>query len=371
MPTYRYFTADLRTNEILDELPLRAVTFSDELNVAGEFTGSLDMFDLGSADRVRAVREATQPARTAIYVDLDGTLQWGGILWKRKKTSGGVLELVGSGFLSFWARQRIAVTASYLGLEQFEIVRQLFAYVAGKPGGDIGLVLGTGASGITRDRTYPGIDRKEVLEAIQQLSAVIDGFDLEILVDYDQSGRPEKRLAMGYPRLGRTAATTELVLEYPGNVASYVWPEEGDRMITTAYVRGEGEGDSTPTSDLTNTTLLSGGYPSLEDDFTESGVTVQETLDSHAAAYLAAYGGPVVLPEFTLAPGTEDPALSAYGPGDDMWVEITDPEWWPAFADGTAGYRGPMRLVKRAVTPDPGGAGQSVTLTMSPFLGGV
>jgi hypothetical protein len=370
MATYRYFTADLRTNAVLEELDLKSVSFTDELSEPGEFSGAVDMFDLTAA-RVRAIKEATQTARTALFVDLDGELQWGGIIWKRRKTSGGAMEINGAGFLSFFARQRIAQTAAFAAVEQFAIVRSLLAYVQSKPGGNIGVTLGTGGSGVIRDRTYPGIDRKQVLEAVQQLSQVIDGFDLAILSRYDTSGLPSKLLTLGYPKLGRSAEATELVLSYPGNVASYSWPEEGDRMVDTVYVRGEGEGDSTPTATATNEALLSGGYPSLEDEFTASGVTVQATLDGHAAAYLAAYAGPVVLPEFTIAAGTADPPLSAYGPGDEFLVEITDPEWHPANDDGTPGYTGSMRVVKRSVKPDPGGAGQDVTLTMSPFLGAV
>lgn len=369
MATWTYFSSDLRSNAVLEELPLRGVSLTDELNEPGEFRASLDMFDLPDAARVQAIKEATMPARTALWVDLDGVLQWGGIIWKRKKTSDGVLEITGAGFLSFYARQRIAATASYSGVDQFDIVRALLTYVAEKAGGDIGLDLGTGTTGRLRDRTYEGSDRKQVLEAVTQLSQVIDGFDQAILSAYDGDGAPSKLLALGYPRLGRTKDVTDLVLEYPGNVDSYTWAEEGDRMVTTAYVRGDGDGDATPTSVRTNESLIAGGYPSMEDEWTASGVTVQATLDGYGDAMLAAYAGPAVLPEFTMTEGTEDPALSSFAPGDDFLVEITDPEWWPALDDGTPGYRGSMRLIKRAITPDEDGGGQSVVLTMSPFLG--
>jgi hypothetical protein len=363
---YTYLACDLRTNAILAELPLAGVRWDDELNEPGSLSGSINLYD--TRLRVQDVRDATLPARTALYVDLDGVLVHGGIIWKRRRTTGG-LEIETAGFLSYFARQRITALAEFSSVDQFTIVRDLLTAVAGKPGGDIGLDLGSGTSGVNRDRTYPAEDNKQVLEAIQQLSQVINGFDLAINVAYDEDNLPGKNLVLGYPRLGRRQELTELLLEYPGNVSEYTWPEEGDRMVTTALVRGEGETDTTPTASLTNATLIAGGYPSLEDEWSFSGVTVQATVDDYAEALLAAHAAPVVLPSFTIPAGIDDPPLASYGPGDDVHVRITDSTWWPETSSGTPGYDGYMRLVRRSVAPDPGGAGQQVELTMSPFLG--
>ena len=74
--TYRYLFADLLTNDILGELPLTGVSFNQQLNQAGTLQGHLLLSGVNSAGL--NVPDATIPARTAIYVDRNGSLVWGG-----------------------------------------------------------------------------------------------------------------------------------------------------------------------------------------------------------------------------------------------------------------------------------------------------
>jgi hypothetical protein len=78
---YRYLFADLVTNDILAEIPLTNVSFTQSLNTPGSFSGSI----LGSDAQEQGydIVGSTIPARTAIYVDRDGVLIWGGIIWLR------------------------------------------------------------------------------------------------------------------------------------------------------------------------------------------------------------------------------------------------------------------------------------------------
>jgi hypothetical protein len=62
--TYRYLFADLLTNDILAELPITGVAFTQQLNQAGTFTGHLLISGLDTEKF--NVLPATIPGRTAL-----------------------------------------------------------------------------------------------------------------------------------------------------------------------------------------------------------------------------------------------------------------------------------------------------------------
>ncbi|MFL6126906.1 MAG: hypothetical protein ACJ73U_45700, partial [Actinophytocola sp.] len=96
---YTYLIADLRSGQILDELPLSGVTFDKKLNDTGSLRAQLNVAD--PVIRRREPRLLTEPGRTAVYVDRDGDLLWGGIVWtSRYSGATGVLELGASDLLS-------------------------------------------------------------------------------------------------------------------------------------------------------------------------------------------------------------------------------------------------------------------------------
>ena len=74
--TYRYLFVDLLTNEIIAELPLTGVAFTQQLNQAGSFSGHILLSGLndpatGVTSATYNVLNATIPAKTGIYVDRD------------------------------------------------------------------------------------------------------------------------------------------------------------------------------------------------------------------------------------------------------------------------------------------------------------
>jgi hypothetical protein len=82
---YRYFVADLMTNEILAEIPFRSVSYSRSLTEAGSFQGDIAVTD---ATYNLSLYENTMPAKTALYItrkvgNEDALCVWGGIIWGR------------------------------------------------------------------------------------------------------------------------------------------------------------------------------------------------------------------------------------------------------------------------------------------------
>src|SRR3954462_6964694 len=96
MAVYTYYAADLMTGQLLDEIPLSDVSFTLPINDAGTLSATVPLYSRSGLAQTLAT------ARTALYVDRDGVLVWGGVLWTRrydaKDTS---LQLDALDFLSY------------------------------------------------------------------------------------------------------------------------------------------------------------------------------------------------------------------------------------------------------------------------------
>jgi len=103
-PVYRYYTADLLTNEILAEIPFRSVSYERAVKGAGRFSGSIPVIDATSS---LDLYESTMPGNTALYVVRNGICVWGGIIWTRSyDVVGRVLEVSASEFTSYFYHRR-------------------------------------------------------------------------------------------------------------------------------------------------------------------------------------------------------------------------------------------------------------------------
>jgi len=329
---YRYIVADLVTNAILAELPLSNVKFSRILNGAGAFRGTLKLGDA----KVAALNPiaSTQPARTALYVDRDGALVWGGIIWTRGPYRPGTqsFDLGGMEFWSYFqirtkTSRYIVDTKAYAQQDQLFIARDLINYAQAKSGGSIGIVVNAETSGVLRDRTYNSYDFTPVGQAIEQLSALLNGFDFSIEVAY-VNGVPTKTFVPSYPRRGTSAVTSGLLFEYPGNIVDYIWPEDGTEQADTAYSIGLGQGATMLRSSSSVTSLLDVGYPLLEYLDSYKNVGTQSDLNAHAQADVIARANPVILPEIYVR-ADADPVLGSYGTGDDVRLRINDGARFP------------------------------------------
>ena len=120
--TYRYLFVDLLTNEIIAELPLTGVSFTQQLNQAGAFDGHLLLSGINTFEF--NVDASTTPARNAIYVDRNGILVWGGIIWARTyNSSSQTLSLSAREMISYFERRRIIELTDFVSTDQLEIGR--------------------------------------------------------------------------------------------------------------------------------------------------------------------------------------------------------------------------------------------------------
>jgi hypothetical protein len=110
-PVYRYFTADLMSNDVLMEIPFRNVTWERALKAGGEFQGEISVIDATSSLNLY---ETTMPGQTALYVVRNGVCVWGGIIWARDyQIPSRNLSVSASEFTSYFHHRNIFKTLNY------------------------------------------------------------------------------------------------------------------------------------------------------------------------------------------------------------------------------------------------------------------
>jgi hypothetical protein len=310
MGNWRYLFADLRTNTLLAELPMSQVSFNSPLNGSGAFSG---VCPLTGADALKKLDplSALLEDRTSLYVESDGVLVWGGIVWLTDYTSDGSgIQVNANEFWSYFDQRAIYDTLVYSGIDQLAIVRDILSYAQNRIGpvgnyvgfsfgGDIGINLGLETSGVLRDRTYNWYEAKGVKAAIEELSQVNNGFDFGVSVDWINNV-PTKTFHLYYPRRGLAATASGLVWEFPGNVIKVRFPKDGKSMATHIMSFGAGNADNRLKAEVVDTSLIDAGYPLLDKTTTHGDVTIQNTLNDWSTAELKAYNSPVFLPELTV-----------------------------------------------------------------------
>lgn len=353
--TYTYLIADLRGGAIIDELPLYGVSFDKKLNDTGGFRAQLSVAD--PEIRLREPRLLTEPGRTALYVDRDGDLLWGGIIWtSRYSGADAVLELGASDLLSYFEHRLVldpadlTVPVSLAG-DQIAVARGLVDLAQSHPGGNLGVVVtGTASSGVSRTVTYSPTDLKPVADALRDLANTDDGFDFTVDVGYNPSGVPERFLRLGFPRLGQPGAP--YVWEYGANLVDFTWPADAASMATRVLSGSAvAEDASAPRA----------GWPLLEVAASPPDTEDAGMLEAYVNGELAARRRPVVLPELTVRADL-DPVVGTYSVGDDARIIVADPFFAGEQLDIT------VRILGLEVTPGDDAGQEQVKLTVAPFL---
>lgn len=380
-PVYTYEIRDLRTNVLMETVPLVDVSFEKVLCDSGTFKGALPLPLYTSQGALREAYELTMPAHTCVYVYRGTQPIWGGVIWTSSYDSEtGKVALGAADWWSLLDHRKILpllpanaftdtsvlakISTVYTGLDQNAIARNLLTQ-AQLTVGDLGIVADAGNSGFTRTRTYPGYSTTPLGDELRNLSRDLDGPDIRFDVDpAGADGKPVRRMLLGNPKLGQVGAPW--VWEYGGNVKSYVWPRDATRMRTRSFAIGEGSDKNTPIGVAEDVNLYALGWPKLEDDTTYSRVQGDTgTLINHAVADQAVNRLPVTLPTIVVR-GELPPTVAEVSPGDDGRLLIEDEFHGYAPPRGSRGLDARMRIVKMKVTVS---AEELATYTMAPLLG--
>ncbi|MCZ9348538.1 hypothetical protein NGM36_01735 [Streptomyces mutabilis] len=358
MTTYRVLLCDLRSDQLLDVLPVQDVSLDDYIGKTGALRGTVPLANRALADRAR---RALVPGRTGVWVERGRDIWWGGILWTLTPASDqrGFLraQIQAGGWESYLYRRMLYDTQIAKQVDQLDIARGLVDYVQNTPGGDIGITYDTHTSGVLRDRTYLRYDLPTVGDLLDDLAAVENGFEWRIASYRDTDGRRVKRLRLGYPKI--TTGAADIVLDHPGPVLSYSWPTDATQKANAWQSRGatinqnQAE-DSFPLMSglLVDDADVAAGWPRLDGSSDYTTVELQPTLDAHARADAAAARAPVEIPEVEVLLGDNvSPALL----GATVRLRIRD-LWHPTTLDAR------YRVVGMSITPPERGRPETARL---------
>lgn len=291
MASYRYLVTDLLTTTIIAELPLTNVTWGQALNEAGQFSGEMLLSDsrivsyLGTG-ATNPIEACTVPGKTGLYVERNGQLIWGGIIWSREYDSGSQkLRLGGKEFDSYFGKRCITSDEVFdEGTDQFTVVKRLVDVVQSVPRGNIGIntsLVGTCGQGLADILPILEYEHRNLLDVIVDLSKQGPpfGFDFHVDVAYDIFGNPTQNLRLFYPHKSSNydpESATYPMLEFPGTALSYAFPEDGSSIANIVYAFGPGTNEGQYISIAYGN---NDGFPVLEDVITYSQIPDPRIVD--------------------------------------------------------------------------------------------
>jgi hypothetical protein len=332
---YTYLLADLKSGDIMEELPLTSVTFGQKLNGSAGFSASAPM-QTGhitpgqlvhgfSWDKMQ--RANIKPGARLIHVLRDGKPMYSGLLNKAvANPMARTMTLSGSDHLSYLARRRLDTTQTFTAADQFQIVRDLVDEMQKNTYGDLGIQVTAGSSGVTRTRTFEGAERWRFGDAVHDLATKNDGFEYAMRVAGSVAAGIVPTLTLGN-QLGVTNANW--VLQLGKNVETMVYTESAEGMANTYTVLGNGNGDERPLFTANNPGSLN-TYPQFDEvRNSESNDTETENIRGEAYGYLAAFQTPVQTAEIQIKADDPDIKFGAVNVGDSVrliasygWLEF-------------------------------------------------
>lgn len=348
MADYRYLIADLITNSIVAELPLTGVTYSQALNQSGSFTGHMMLSDLRTQNVLGTYQAGeeftldsdTTPGKTALYVERDGIIVWGGIIWARQYSSSSqTLTVSGREFESYYERRRINGDQVFAaGTDQFTMVSSLLSQANAMPYGDIGVVMQSPlGSSVGIPSAYPIWDseKRSVFDVVYDLSRqnTPAGFDFSVECAYTTTKAITKTFSLYYPRKGTNPSTNPYapMLEFPGSMIRYDYPEDGGSISNRLYGAGAGSPPGQYIATAINSDAYAQGFPLLEDTVSLTQIPDPRVVDAVTAAEVAARAKPVTVLSAAWVPTTDPesglavaPVFGEFQTGDTFRIRITD-----------------------------------------------
>ncbi|MFJ4684704.1 hypothetical protein [Streptomyces sp. NPDC088789] len=245
-PSYRYLTTDALTNKVLArDLPLTGVEFGPALSATGYLSGAVE------PRLAHLVRSQLAPGNTKIYVERDGRLLWGGLVW-RADPEGQQLNVEAAGWGSYPYRRydlhgQLGGRGPYTYADPCEVIRDVWAYCQEQPDGQLGIQLDTTTSKATVGTPADPYrvdwwDTPSLGGVVEDMAAVAGGPEWTEEVTWE-SGAPIGRVRIGWPRLGRRR--TDILFESGVNISRAVPVEyDADTAAQVVIALGAGEGRS-------------------------------------------------------------------------------------------------------------------------------
>ncbi|NUV54548.1 hypothetical protein G6W51_16850 [Streptomyces coelicolor] len=248
MARWRYFTQHALTGEVLHPaLPLSDVDFGGEMNGPGAFSGTL------SPRFVQANVAALLPGRALVFAEADGFLRWGGLVWDITAEDGEYRMEAASWSSYLTARYdshgQLGGRGPYTYADPCKVIRDVWAYAQEQPDGNLGVVVDSTSS--TMKVGTPAEPWNSFWYETPNLGDHLDDLVSEEgapqytnTCRYLTNGTVEKRLKLGYPRLG--TRRTDISFKTGVNIIDAPPVQyAGDQFANVILATGSGEGTAT------------------------------------------------------------------------------------------------------------------------------
>jgi hypothetical protein len=380
--TYKF--TDIFTFQALAELPVKAVQFAFATNGSGAWQATLGVED----PKIRRSNwiEATATNKTALWIDIDGVLVYGGPVTGRKVQMGtGQVTLSGTDFCGYLAQRLQAqdykeytdpeghTWAAAPGAPVPRIAYYLLKQALEK---QYSLPIDVALSEATPDEDYwitftaPKTQQQTLSSMMTQLVNLgyLVGIDYAPDVEY-VAGSPTVAITLSYPRRGKTTPQATIDLSAATDME---WSEDGTQQADKVIEQTGGTG-VTATEGEWGPAMSEDGYPLLERVISHSALSPTEATPDVLSAYvkgdLAIYSYPVLAPVIPL-PMFGSPSIFDLLPiGNDVTLRIPTgagdlPLNNPLFPNGLDYH---FRAVKlECNVPTEGVPAMSVTLNIPP-----
>lgn len=347
---WRVLACDLASGRVRKVLSPDTLTFEETLNRVGKGTMNLNTRDITVRD--------VWPHLASVYVlriaggtasPTDPVIEWAGIIEAVTASGNGRTDVGMESIESYWHRRVLRRDGEWLDPIDFRQVSQtvIAKYLSDTClDGGIPLYADADASEWRRDRVYNMWDRKNIGEAIEQLTDVIGGPDYELVHQRTSGGTyfttATFRDYVGFDR--------DVVIRSDREASDYTLKLDGGPHATRVDAIGEGEERDM----LIETAEDLNIYPVFEATPAWKDVSLRATLRQHAQGHLDAYRDPLASPTVTV-PGF-DPDPDTVRLGDTISADI---EY------GAVTFHGKARVVSVAWRQDLDGP-PTRTLTLLP-----
>ena len=364
--TFRYVTTNIyqsgsTPNPVIAELPFTGVNFTQQLNSIGTFQGNVLLSGINSTNL--NVYNGTTPGKTILWVIYNDTESsnsypvWSGVIWNREYDSENqTLSITAQEMLSLYQRRRISDTKTYTTQDPTYIAQNLMQYTEAKSYGKTGLTYSVPSSSFSTTKTYNNYEFKSVYQAVKDLAQ--NFFDFAI-IPYLSSGNLVNEFTIGLP-LGTPYSSsdpTSAVFQFPGNVVSYRFPEDGISAANRLYGLGYGANSKKLTTTAVDSAKYTDGFPLLEDAVNYIDIGDQTLLNNTTLGHLNAVSYPPTTVEIVIPTYVDPYYYTHYSIGDTVQVRITD-DYFPS------GLSLILRIVGMSVNPGENGPDR-VTLTLT------
>jgi hypothetical protein len=318
-------------------IPLASAYYRRLRSIGDEFTEEFeDVFGIPrwvpSDTPLRDVLAVTEPKRAFMALLADDRVVAHGVIESRQwDEDAQTLSVSARGLSGSVLSKRLAIPAvvpgrvqdaslDFTGLSLGTIVKRHIEESLARPGGSLPIILPADVVG-TDERHYPGYELGYLWDRVQQISKVAGGPEvaLEPRMMADLMG-VELALRTGTPELFQSGQDWWVDMSVPrGTLGGLTVTEDGSAIVNRAWASGTGMASALMVSSATDATASAAGYPLLETVRPYSEISVQEMLDSHAAADVAANARPWVTWKMRIP---VDERLGQYRNGDYWSVRI-------------------------------------------------